>query len=131
MKLQDFECLKSVGGFAFMHKDRYTTVGYLHNGAYHADGVPSIALEARFSKFNLDGDCICMPMEKFFNYGDGLTEKFWGEVDQDFSNYQVFDKWDGSLINPVILDGNLVFMTKRGESEVAEQFTKWFFSWGS
>jgi T4 RnlA family RNA ligase len=131
MILKDFECLKKVGGFAFMAKDRYTTVGYVHNGAYHTYNLPHIALEARFSKFDLDGNNICRPMEKFFNYGDGLAEVFHGEIDQDFRNYDIFTKYDGSMINPVLLDGNLVFMTKRGESEVATAFARWFDSWAS
>ena len=108
-------------GFSVFDRDSFNVVGYTHNGAFHfTENQEQVFLEMRFAKFDKSGKCICRPMEKFFNYGDGLTEQFGFEIDQNPENWIVEDKMDGSLINPVFLDGELHWMTKMGTSEVSQ-----------
>ncbi len=120
-------------GFVVYDRGEFDVAGYLHNGAYHhtdGDHGPDL-LEMRFSKFDKDGNMICLPMEKFFNYGDGLTEKFRGEIDQDVDNWSLMPKEDGSLINFVVLDKGINAMTKMGLSEVADDLAGWMAGWMS
>lgn len=112
----------------FFHKSKegYSVFGYKHLGSY-GNETPEILLEGRFSKFDLEGNCICRPMRKAFNYGESRDPHSMRYQSIPMSQWMIADKFDGSLINPVIVDGVLLWMTKSGhESEVAQAFTKWF-----
>ncbi len=74
------------------------------------------ALECRGLKFAADGKLIARPLHKFFNLGerDQMTEV-------DFTQpHVVFDKLDGTMVHPVMLNGDLVFMTRAGLTRHAQ-----------
>ena len=78
------------------------------------------ALEARGITFNTEtGNVIARPFEKFFNVGENslLT---WSNINS-IGIKEVFDKRDGSMISPVLLNsGEIMFKTKKSfYSEVA------------
>lgn len=77
-----------------------------------------IRRECRGIKFDLNGNLIARPLHKFFNLGEKP------EVEQrrvDWSQpYIILDKLDGSMIHPVLLDGQIVYMTKMGITDIAQ-----------
>jgi len=77
-----------------------------------------IRRECRGIKFDLNGNLMARTLHKFFNLGEKL------EVDQsriDWSQpYIILDKLDGSMIHPVLIDRQIVYMTKMGITDVAQ-----------
>lgn len=79
-------------------------------------------LEARGITFRADtGECVCRPFEKFFRLGECefTEEKFIAEEydRSDFSSEllhaQVLEKMDGSMVTPVLVNGNIFFKSKK------------------
>src|SRR5262245_38066531 len=63
----------------------------------------AIARECRGLKFGADGRIIARPFHKFFNLGEKERVE-----DIDWSRpHQVFDKLDGSMIHPAMLNGEM------------------------
>lgn len=75
------------------------------------------SLEARGITFLKEtGECVCRPFKKFFNYGE--REEMAGN--QLFPEF-IFEKRDGSMITPVIIDGQVFLKTKKSfYSDVAQ-----------
>ena len=75
----------------------------------------AIARECRGLKFDADGRIIARPFHKFFNLGEKERVE-----DIDWSApHQLFDKLDGSMIHPAMLNGEMVFMTRMGATDQA------------
>ena len=84
----------------------------------------SAALEARGITFDQSsGEIVARPFPKFFNLG----ENSYTQIDQ-LKNKEivaVYDKADGSMVHPVIVDGNLQFKSKKTfDSDVAKEAQK-------
>lgn len=76
-----------------------------------------MALQCRGLKFDIDGNIIGRPFHKFFNIGEK-------EAPQDIAwelPHTILDKLDGSMVHPVRLNGELIFMTRMGATEKAKQ----------
>jgi RNA ligase len=74
------------------------------------------ALECRGLKFAADGQLIARPFHKFFNLGEKQSVD-----DVDFTApHRVLEKRDGSMIHPCWLEGELVFMTRKGQTPHAD-----------
>ena len=75
-----------------------------------------IRRECRGIKFDLSGKLIARPFHKFFNLGEKP------EVEAhniDFNQpFIILEKLDGSMVHPVALDKQVVYMTKMGLSDV-------------
>ena len=74
------------------------------------------ALECRGLKFASDGRLIARPFHKFFNLG----EKEQPENIDLSEPHVVQEKRDGSMVHPCLLDGALVFMTRKGKTDHAD-----------
>lgn len=93
----------------------YTVVDY----AYMSDDTfcNDMTLECRGLKFATSGEIIARPFHKFFNLYErqSITEIDWARP------YMVFDKLDGSMVHPCLLDGEVRFMTRGGISSQAKE----------
>lgn len=69
------------------------------------------ARECRGITFDSDGKVVSRPFHKFFNLNEN---QFTQEGVLDWSSVtSVMDKMDGSMITPVLIDGSIIFKTKR------------------
>jgi RNA ligase len=102
---------------ARIEKDGYTVLDYIYAGVSTFDNA--FARECRGLKFDSQGNLIGRPFHKFFNLNETEETKF---ENQDWSQ-QLFihNKWDGSMIHPALVNGELVFMTRKGVTDVALQ----------
>lgn len=96
-------------------KDGYTFVNYVSAFSDPTLFDHPMRRECRGLKFAPNGKLLARPFHKFFNYGERGTEL---PVNID---HLVYEKLDGSMVHPCIVNGSLVFMTRGGISEVAEQ----------
>lgn len=99
---------------ARIQRDGYQVLDYLYADANTFDN--EFARECRGLKFDAKGNLIGRPFHKFFNLNEVDETKF---ENQDWSNFVVMNKWDGSMIHPALVNGELVFMTRKGVTDVA------------
>lgn len=101
--------------FVVAHKDGYSVIDYVFAGEDTFDHPAR--LECRGIKFSPDGGVLARPLHKFMNIGqtpDTQPDKI------DFSQpHTIMEKLDGSMIHPAIVDGEVVFMTRMGRTDVA------------
>ncbi|MES0879149.1 RNA ligase [Roseibium sp. SCP14] len=115
-KLEDILPNISLGsGISLIDRGSYLVLDYnyiekdLFNSAY--------ALECRGLKFSPEGTLLARPFHKFFNLGEKQQPE-----DIDFSQpHLVQEKLDGSMVHPCVLEGELVFMTRKGKTDHADQ----------
>ncbi len=103
--------------FVVADKDGYSVIDYVFAGE---DTFKHPArVECRGIKFAPDGSVLARPLHKFFNAGekpDTQPDKI------DFSQpHVIMDKLDGSMIHPAIVNGEVVFMTRMGRTDVARK----------
>ena len=84
----------------------------------------AIRRECRGIMFDRDGNIMSRPFHKFFNVNE-REETRMNNVDMD-RGHVVMEKMDGSMIRPILLDGELRLATKMGLSDVALEAEKWF-----
>lgn len=96
------------------HSD-YSVINYVFTVDNTFD--TALARECRGLKFDKDGALIARPFHKFFNLG----EKRLAQDEPWDDPHVVFDKLDGSMIHPTMVQGELVFMTRMGLSDQAQQ----------
>lgn len=102
---------------ARIEKDGYTVLDYIYAGVSTFDN--EFARECRGLKFDHEGKLIARPFHKFFNLNETEETKF---ENQDWNLPVVItNKWDGSMIHPALVKGELVFMTRKGVTDVALQ----------
>jgi len=77
----------------------------------------AILRECRGIKFDADGKLIARTLHKFFNLNE-RPETLEGAVDFEVP-YILFDKLDGSMIHPIVMDGQVVYCTKMGLTDIA------------
>lgn len=95
-------------GFAVSRRPDHTVIDYVFTGPETFS--TAIARECRGLKFDAAGRIIGRPFHKFFNLGE--RERI---EDIDWSApHEILDKLDGSMVHPVLLNGALVFMTRKG-----------------
>lgn len=102
---------------ARIERDGYTVLDYIYAGENTFDNP--FARECRGLKFDSKGDLIGRPFHKFFNLNEKEETKF--ENQNWNSPVIVANKWDGSMIHPALVNGELVFMTRKGVTDVAIQ----------
>jgi RNA ligase len=103
--------------FVVARKDGYTVIDYVFAGPDTFDHPARI--ECRGLKFDPDGAILARPFHKFFNIGE-KPETQTGVLDFD-APHVIMDKLDGSMIHPAIVDGEVVFMTRMGRTDVARK----------
>lgn len=103
--------------FVVAHKDGYSVIDYV----YAADDTFAhpARIECRGLKFAPDGSILARPLHKFMNIGQTVET----QPDRiDFTKpHTIMDKLDGSMIHPAIVDGEVVFMTRMGRTDVARK----------
>lgn len=105
---------------ARIERDGYTVLDYIYAGENTFDNP--FARECRGLKFDSNGDLIGRPFHKFFNLNEKEETKF---ENQDWTEpFTLHNKWDGSMIHPALVNGELVFMTRKGVTDVALQAMK-------
>ena len=77
----------------------------------------AILRELRGITFDTTGKIIRRPYQKFFNYGEKQEEvKFFDITKQ----HTIFEKLDGSMISPFLVNNKLVYGTKAGVTDVSK-----------
>lgn len=103
--------------FVVADKGDYTVIDYVFAG--DDTFAHPARIECRGIKFAPDGSVLARPLHKFMNIGqtpDTQPDKI------DFSQpHGIMDKLDGSMIHPAIVDGEVVFMTRMGRTDVAQK----------
>jgi RNA ligase len=102
---------------ARIEKDGYTVLDYIYAGISTFDN--DFARECRGIKFDSQGNLIGRPFHKFFNLNEKEETMF--ENQPWHVAYRIMNKWDGSMIHPALVNGELVFMTRKGVTDVALQ----------
>ncbi len=102
-------------GFVVSRRQIFTVVDYVFSVPESFE--TAIALECRGLKFDRDGRIIGRPFHKFFNLGERQRVE---DIDWTLP-HRVEPKLDGSMVHPVLLDGELVFMTRMGATAQAQQ----------
>lgn len=82
----------------------------------------AVALECRGLKFGRDRRLIARPYHKFFNVGEKEHTQIGALPWAD--DHHVLEKLDGSMIHPARVDGELLWMTRAGISDVAKEAAK-------
>ena len=90
-----------------------------------ADEVSALRRECRGIKFGHDGKILARPYHKFFNLGE-REETLEDNIDWS-ENFTILDKLDGSMVHPIILEGEhdqgvdpIVFCTRMGNTDIAQ-----------
>lgn len=99
--------------FVVARREGYTVIDYLFAGDDTFDHP--IRRECRGLKFGPDGRVIARPFHKFFNFGEKPET---AALDLGVGHV-VMHKLDGSMIHPAMVDGELVFMTRMGATDIA------------
>lgn len=115
--------IKNRSEFSVIEKD----YGYVIN--YHinledtfpdaTDETSKILRECRGMIFDKSGKIIRRPLEKFFNVGEKEFTKF-ENIDWN-QPHVIYEKLDGSMIVPFMVDGQVRFGTKAGITDVSMQ----------
>jgi len=102
----------------------YTVACYMisDNDTFSGESAPW-ARECRGITFDREGKIAARPFHKFFNVGERPDTQ--ADIFDREDVVTVMDKRDGSMVHPLIVDGELVFKTKKSfESDVAIAATK-------
>ena len=114
------DVLPSIHGreeFKVVKRDGYTVIDYVFNMPDTFNDI--IRRECRGIVFNDNGDIISRPLHKFFNLGE-REETLPHNVDFT-KEHIVMIKADGSMIRPVMVNGEVLPMTRMGHTDVARQ----------
>lgn len=84
-----------------------------------------IIRECRGMIFDDAGKLISRPLHKFFNVGE-KEETLPQNI--DFTGHSVYDKLDGSMIRPIMLDRQVRLATKMGITDTSIQCENWMYS---
>lgn len=102
-------------GIIVSKRSDHTVIDYVYTTDDMWDS--EMALQCRGLKFDAAGKIIGRPFHKFFNIGEKQAPQ---DIAWD-APHIVLDKLDGSMVHPVYLNGELVFMTRKGATEHAKQ----------
>ena len=109
--------IEGIDSIIRIDKEDYTVLDYVY---MTPDTFPNpYALECRGIKFDKDGNLIARPFHKFFNVGE--REETTVEALDWNADWTIMDKLDGSMIHPVLINDNIILMTRKGQSDVALQ----------
>ncbi len=101
-------------GIVVSERNGYTVVDYVF--VTPNTFANPVAQQCRGLKFGADERLIARPFHKFFNIGEKEQPH-----DIDWTRpHVIMDKLDGSMVHPVILNDELVFMTRMGITDQAK-----------
>lgn len=115
--------------FIVSHRDSFTVIDYTYILPDSFDIDPADPLtglmrrECRGIIFDVKGNLVSRPFAKFFNMNE--REETMAE-NLDFSSpHTVWTKMDGSMIRPMILNGEMVFGSMRGPTDWGKAAQVW------
>lgn len=105
--------------FILVQKEGYNVIDYVYTLTDSFD--EPIRKELRGIKFDTAGKIIGRPLHKFFNLG----EREWNQENVEWAKHHtIHNKFDGSMVHSVILDGQVRLMTRMGLTDVALEAEK-------
>lgn len=106
--------------FIVVDKGDYKVIDYVyaHRDTFTGDSV-DLLRECRGLKFHKDGRILARAYHKFHNLNEVPSTAF-DAIDWE-QPHQIDDKLDGSMVHAALIDGQVRFMTRMGESEQALQ----------
>lgn len=103
--------------FVHAQRDGYSVIDY--NFALADSFDDPVRLECRGIKFAPNGDILARPLHKFFNIGERSDTQ--PHVLEFSSPHVIMEKMDGSMVHPAMVNGEIVFMTRMGRTDVARK----------
>lgn len=104
--------IKNKPEFVVLDKGDYLVIDYNYRTSDTFD-TPQ-ACECRGIKFLPNGKLLSRPFHKFFNVGEREAKEInWA------NKTRIYEKLDGSMIHPALVNNQLVFMTRKGRTEHA------------
>jgi len=80
------------------------------------------ARECRGIKFTLGGKLLARPYHKFFNFGEPQMQiEDLAASGRFHEPFDILEKLDGSMIHPIVVDDEVLFCTRMGTTDVANQ----------
>lgn len=112
MKIQELDHLRNQKQIRFkdeiVNGQQFTIVSYMIADT-ELWRIPN-AVECRGITFNSEGNCVSRPFEKFFSVGENENT----QLHQVIGNInEIFEKKDGSLVHPVLVDNGIILKTKK------------------
>jgi RNA ligase len=107
--------------FVVIDKGDYKVIDYVYQDV-DTFNLPELQ-ECRGIKFDANGLILARPFQKFFNYGERGEESL-----PIHTPHVVMEKLDGSMVHPAILAGKLLFMTRKGHTDVAKKAERFVLS---
>lgn len=103
--------------FVIADKGDYKVIDYVYAG--DDTFAHPARVECRGLKFAPSGEILARPLHKFMNIGQTPET----QPDRiDFTQpHTIMEKLDGSMIHPAIVNGEVVFMTRMGRTDVARK----------
>lgn len=123
--------IKGYDEFKVIDKGTYTVIDYVYLGDQSFSIGPRgkenlrhalLRRECRGIVFDADGKLISRPFHKFFNINE-REETASHRIDLT-RPHEIMVKADGSMLRPVLINGIIVPMTRKGYTEVAQQAWK-------
>lgn len=102
--------------FAVKRRDGYTAIDYIFAGPDTFD--EPLRRECRGVKFDAAGGIIGRPFHKFFNVGEKPETQ--SDVLAWADGHVVLEKLDGSMIHPALVAGEVLWMTRAGVTNIAD-----------
>lgn len=119
--------------FVVVEKPGYTVINYVvmtpetFPVVTKDDGLSNAILrECRGIIFDANGNILSRPFHKFFNVNERL-ETMTEMLPRD-ENFIVYDKLDGSMVRPIIIDGYVRWGTKMGITSTSMECEAWLAS---
>lgn len=113
--------------FVVARKEDFTFIQYAVSApetfGVVGDANAHLRRECRGLTFDRNGKILSRRFHKFFNIGE-REETLPSKIDMT-QKHTLMEKLDGSMMTPLIIDGNVTWATKQGYSEVAQTATKW------
>src|SRR3989304_4547494 len=109
--------------FYIADKGDYKIINYMVNSPdtfpHNGDNISAIRPEFRGITFDKDGNIIRRTMQKFFNVEEKEHTQL-ANIDIS-APHSILSKIDGSMISPFLANNKLIWGTKLGDTEIAQQ----------
>ena len=115
--------------FIVARRDAYTVINYVvsKDDTFSMDDPDdlgaAIRRDCRGLIFDREGKLVSRPLHKFFNVNE-REETQTDKIDMNQTHF-VMEKMDGSMVRPLLVDGNLFLATKMGITDIALDATSW------
>lgn len=118
--LDDVREVLKTDGFALLDKGEYQVVNYHYGSLFEGSFPTPLHRECRGLIFDKEGKLLSRRFHKFFNLGEheSLGEKEVSWMMEEIP-YIIYEKLDGSMVSPVVLNNIFYLITKQGITDVS------------